>query len=309
MKDGLYCSGGKNWFSLGAEGSLHRCNALLYKGGYLGNILTEDVIVDTEFRKCPFQECLQVCDRHWAQKKVYKRGKVSDYEDIVEPMVFKGHDNPITLVWNAVWECNYDCQYCDLPSTEKYPSANFTEWIKGFNRFIKSNKITGGLVMCSGGEPMFMKGIEHVLCCLYMSDFRIAINTNLSHDLYKEIIRMLCGYKKVWPPAISFQVSLHHSEPSFNWDEFSRRVLDIRDKGMYVAVNIVAHPDHIESLEFYDHFFRTERIQFKVSPLVGYGIKVLSDYPPHLRKIVEKYMDSTVTDDNKFIDGVRCLNI
>ena len=304
-RNGLYCSGGKNWFSIGADGKVYRCNALIYnRDGYMGNILTGDVKISSDFQRCPFQECLQVCDRHWAQKRVYKDDKVIDYEEITELRIFDNHSHPVTIAWNTIWECNYACQYCSLPSTKLHPSASFQSWIKGFGRFINTNEISGGLVMCSGGEPLFMRGIEHVLFCLYSAGFRISINTNLSHEIYKTVIKTI-GHEQASPPKLSFQASLHHSEPQFNWDEFKYRVLDIRDSGVHVAVNIVAHPDHLESLEFYHDFFQAEQIQFKVSPLVGYGIKVLENYPTHLRKIVEKYIDPTVTDGNKFIAGVR----
>lgn len=312
MKNGLYCSGGYNWFSIGSEGRVATCNEFLYKDakghfdddrGYLGNILTDDIILrKDEFGfRCPVQKCDQVCDRHWSRKKVYEDDKLIDVQDINDPSIYNEIRNPISLMFSPTWKCNFSCKYCGLPTgRNEYPAE---KWIERFSRFFMLNDIGGGLIHMTGGEPLYYKDIDKLFKFCYSKNFKIGLTTNLTGDIYKNII--LC----VPPQYIDVNCSLHAIDKNFNWESFKNGVQLLKLLGYNVGVNFVAHPDQLTLAPEYSKWCKSIGVNFSLIPMIGIigglHFKSVDDYPEPLKNIIYSFSSENLQDSNKFIDGNR----
>ena len=304
MKNGLYCSGGYDWMSVGSDGEAYVCNCLQYiknpNMGYLGNMIENDLVLSIEeFHRCPVQQCEQMCDRHWSRKRVYRDDMVVDFQDILNDSTYKGKTRPVSILWAPTWNCNYTCKYCRfaIPSKEKvYP---YERWLDAFARFIEMNSIDGGLFHVAGGEPLYYEGIENIFFAMFKSGFKIGLTTNLSMSAYDKIIRLV-------PPdgITAINASLHATDKRFDWDMFRSRVMLLKQFGYTVSVNFVAHPDQIMLTEEYHDYFTSRGVPFALIPLAGWR---MGKYPKVLRSILEKYVSNALDDDSCFKDGRRVL--
>jgi len=313
MKNGLYCDGGKRWFSIGSEGRVYTCNSLIYHpNAFLGNIITEDIKLRTEeWNRCPVQKCYQICDRHWSKKQVYEDDKLIDSQDVVNPDPYKGIKNPASILFAPTWKCNYSCVYCVLPTKKVYPNIPdacdtfpYQTWIDAFKRFFTTNEIGGGIWHTNGGEPLFYDGIEHLFKFFKEQNFTIALTSNITADVYKKIVA-------VAPPS-SFGIincSLHPSDKNFRLDQFKSRVHLLKVLGYPISVNFVGHPDQIMLAPDYAEWCKSIGVGFSLIPLLGNNdgifFKTINDYPEALRNIINKYSTPELKDDNRFIDGAR----
>jgi len=317
IEDGLYCSGGHDWFSIGSEGNVYKCNDLIYREeSYLGNIIDSDIVLSkTEFTRCPVQRCQQVCDRHWSRKRIYQGGEIKEEQDIVNREAYHDKTRAVSILWAPTWKCNYTCSYCHLPTPKEFPHIKnacnvhpYESWIKAFDRFFSLNGIGGGIIHTNGGEPLFYKGIDHIFHFLYSKGFEIAITTNLSVDIYKII-------SKVPVEGIGIiNASLHPTDKNFRWELFKSRVLLLKEFGYSVAINFVAHPDQIMLIPEYHEFFTEKHgIELQVIPMVagwsGVEFGSMNDYPEPLKKILDKYVRQDLQDENRFIDGHRITEV
>lgn len=308
-KNGLYCSGGYDWFSISSEGNISKCNALVYrKEGYLGNIFRDDIKISSteEFTRCPIQQCQQVCDRHWSRKRIYENDILINEQDVVHRLYYKDKKSSTSILWCPSWKCNYNCKYCHLPTAKEFPHIENAckvykseEWIKAFNRFIDINNIEGGILHTTGGEPLFYDGIFDIFEMMYHRNFSIALVTNLSVDIHPLI-------QKIPPEHISdINASLHATDKHFKWDLFRNRVLLLKQFGYKVNIVFVAHPDQIILIpQYHDFFTKKHNIPFNVVPLVGNcsGITFnsINDYPEPLKKILDLYVSKDLRDTNRF---------
>lgn len=313
VKNGLYCSGGYDWFSVGSEGNVYTCNSLVYRDtGIVGNLFTENIVLrNDEFQRCPIQMCEQVCDRHWARKQVYKDGTLDSEQAVVNKDPYTGKSRPISILYSPTWKCNYTCKYCHLPTPKEFPDIpdacsvkTYQEWIAGFTRFFDTNGIDGGIAHTNGGEPLYYDGIEYIFEFLYKRGFVNAITTNLSTDIYKTIIQ------KVPREGIGIiNASIHPTDKHFKWDLFKSRIMLLRSFGYPVKVNLVAHPDQVMLIPEYHEFFEKHGVSMAVIPMVGdwSGItfKSINDYPEPMRKVLNKYVIGNLQDDNRFVEGDR----
>jgi hypothetical protein len=317
MKSGLYCSAGYDWFSIGSEGRVSTCNALIYRtdsGIYLGNILKDNIKLrksGTWFR-CPNQNCQQICDRHWSKKIVVgDAGEIVDRQDIVNPSAYDGLTHPVSILFAPLWKCNYSCKYCILPTKETYkdlPDVCDTyppeEWIRAFDNFFNINDIDGGIWHTNGGEPLYYDGIEKLFNYFFNRKFKIALTTNVSADVYKKIINSA-------PPEAfgAINCSCHPSDKNFRWELFKNRVHLLKVMGYPVSVNFVGHPDQIMLAMEYSKWCQDIGVGFSLIPLLGkhdgFEFKTVDDYPVPLKNIVDKLSNENLTDKNKFLNGKR----
>lgn len=316
MKNGLYCSAGYDWFSIGSEGRVSTCNAHIYRtdnGIYLGNILTDDIKLRTEndWFKCPSQGCIQVCDRHWARKQIYKDDIIIDEQDIVNPSVRIGKERFVSILFAPTWKCNYSCKYCCLPTKEAYPTLSnvcdihsASEWISAFDRFFTTNKIDGGLWHTNGGEPLYYKDINILFNYFFGKKFKIALTTNLSSNIYKNIVR------SVPPEAFGIiNCSLHPSDKNFKWELFKNGVQLLKSLNYPVAINFVGHPDQLMIAPDYAEWCKSINVNFSLIPIVGEtdecNFRTIEDYPEPMRNIINNFSSSELKDQNKFINANR----
>ena len=312
MKNGLHCSAGYDWFSIGSEGRVSVCNALLYRtdsGIYLGNILTDDIKLrgKDEWFRCPKQECTQICDRHWARKRVYKDDVIIDEQDVVSPLAYEGKSRGISVMFAPKWECNYSCKYCGLPTKKIYPTIPdvcdthpASKWVEGFDRFFNTNGIDGGIWHTAGGEPLYYDEISVLFKYFYDKKFKIALTTNTSADVYEKIVRVV-------PPEafIAINCSLHPSDKNFRIEMFKSRVQLLKSLGYPVSVNFVGHPDQITLAMDYWTWCKSINVGFALIPLFGSYFNTVEDYPEPLRKIIYEISREDLRDSNKFLSGKR----
>jgi radical SAM protein with 4Fe4S-binding SPASM domain len=318
MKSGLYCSAGYNWISIGSEGRVYTCNAMLYtshENTYLGNIIKEDIILrNDEFGfRCPTQECFQYCDRHWARKQIYKDGVIVDSQDFDNPNSYNGLKRPMTILFAPTWKCNYSCKYCCLPGSDFIPNVpdacniySAEEWISGFDKFLDINKIDGGIWMTNGGEPLFYNGIDKLFKYFYSKNFRISLTTNLSSDIYNTIINSA-------PPECFGMIccSLHVTDKNFKWELFKNRIQLLKSFGYQLQINYVGIPDQIMLVPEYSDWCKSIGVKFVLIPLLGnrdgMEFKSISDYPEPLKTIIYQYSITGLLDGNRFVEGTRLL--
>lgn len=319
MKNGLYCNAGKRWFSVGSEGRMYTCNALVYRddltGPFVGNILKDNIILRSEeFIRCPIQECRQVCDRHWSKKEIYENDVLVDQQNVVNIDSYQNLNNPISLLFAPTWKCNYSCKYCILPTKDKYPNIpdvcdvhTVDEWITAFTNFFDNNKIDGGIWHSNGGEPLYYDGIEKLFTFFYNRKFKIALTTNASADVYKKIVMAA-------PPEAFglINCSCHPSDKNFRWELYKNRVELLKAMGYNIAVNFVGHPDQIMLAPTYHKWCQEIGVNFAFIPMVGGGVdgvvfNTVEDYPEPLRNIIKKYSSEILSDKNKFDHGKRII--
>jgi hypothetical protein len=312
MQDGLYCDGGWRWISMGSEGNMYPCNALLYNTDYfIGNIFKDDVILDKRFMRCPFQKCEQVCDRHWSRKKIVKNDIVTDEEDVNQPQVLARYKNPLSLLFAPTWRCNYSCKYCGLPEKKHFPDIpnacdthDADKWIEALSNFFDANDIDGGIWHTNGGEPLYYKGIDRLLKFMSDRSFKIGLTTNLSYDVYNRIISQV-------PPdrEIDINCSLHPSDKRFDWTMFKSRLKLLVEFGYAVSVNFVGHPDQIMLAPEYKSWCEDNGCKFELIPFIGnidgmYFPNVES-FPEPIRKVVYQITKPELQDSNRFQEGKR----
>lgn len=306
MKEGLYCSGGYNWFSIGSDGRVATCNKFLLMDdrGYIGNILKEDIILrKDEFGfRCPVQECVQICDRHWSRKKIYKDDIEIDYQDIVDSSFHKGIINPVSVLFAPSWKCNFSCRYCGLPSgREEYVVE---KWLERFDKFFTLNKIGGGLFQITGGEPLYYKDIDKLFVFLHTKNFKIGLTTNLTGNIYENIIS--CTTNEYFS---SINCSLHPTDKNFKWECFKNGVQLLKLFGYNVSVNFVGYPDQITLAPEYNKWCMDIGVDFSLIPMVGNidGVRfnTINDYPKPLKDIINSISSARLQDGNKFLDGQR----
>lgn len=303
MQDGLYCSAGQNWFSISSDGNVSTCNSMIFrKDCRLGNILDGEVVARKEMGRCPVQKCDQVCDRHWSSKKVMRDGQEVDSEGVNDPAAYNGIEKPCSILWAPSWVCNYNCNYCGLPKDTRKTTAE--EWVEAFGRFLDINGFTGGVLHTNGGEPLFYNGIEKVFSFMADRGFHIALTTNLSSDIWTKVVHA-AGPEK-WR---AINCSLHATEPKFNWEIYSGRILALKALGYTVSVNFVGHPCQVMLAPKYAKFCKDNDIHFALIPMIGefdgFSFKTVDDYPEAMRDVINELCHETLTDTNKFYDGVR----
>lgn len=306
MKNGLYCSGGYNWFSVGSEGRISVCNEFLYRNNSacLGNIITDDIVLRKdkfEFR-CPTQKCEQMCDRHWAKKKIYKDDIEIDSDN---------PDESFSILFAPTWKCNFSCKYCGLPKKRDFPSIPNAcdehlpeKWIERFSKFFDINNIRGGLLQFTGGEPLYYDGIDKLFSFFHTKHFKIALTTNLTGDIYKNIISCTKpDYFNV------LNCSLHPLDRNFNWPEFKNGVQLLKLMGYNVGVNFVGHPNQLTLASEYDIWCKSIGVNFSLIPLIGKVdtiiFNTINDYPEPLRNIIHEFSSIKLQDNNRFKDGKR----
>lgn len=314
MKNGLHCSAGYNWFSIGSEGRVSTCNSLIYrKDAYLGNIIKDDIKLRTDefgFR-CPNQECLQVCDRHWARKKVYKNNIETDYQEIINLDPYQNKNRAVSILFAPTWKCNYSCKYCTLPTKETYPDIpdvcdqfNAEQWIEAFTRFFETNGIDGGIWHTNGGEPLYYNGIEKLFTFFSQKNFKIALTSNISADVFKKIVMAA-------PPESfgAINCSLHPTDKNFRWELYKSRVELLKSFNYPVSVNFVGHPDQLMLTQTYADWCNSIGVNFALIPMVGtfddINFPTVEDYPLPLKNIIKKFTTKNLSDENKFIGGER----
>ncbi len=315
-KNGLYCSAGFNWFSIGSEGRVSTCNSLIYRtdnGIYLGNILKDNIKLRTDEYgfKCPNQECRQVCDRHWSRKKIYKDDELIDEQPIVNESAYIGKNKPISILFAPTWKCNYSCAYCGLPSKQSYPSIPDVcdifppeKWIDAFTNFFNINNIDGGIWHTNGGEPLFYNGIEKLFVFFASKGFKVALTSNISADVYQKIV------KQIKPEGFAIiNCSLHPTDKNFKWELFKNRVELLKALNYPVSVNFVGHPDQIMLTKQYAEWCKDIDVNFSLIPIVNKDFLTIDSYPKPLRDIINKYSRLDLKDNNKFINGKRVENI
>lgn len=293
----LYCTGGYDYFTIGSEGYVYRCGALLYmRDGYLGNIFTDELkIRDDEFQACPYGVCSRICDVHWCKKRLLREGRASEI-DVLDKQWYVRKNRPATIIWYPSWICNYHCKYCKLPPEcmKEYPSVprmhraiKEVAWIKALDHFLNLNGIDGGLLQCSGGEPTLYPGLSTVLMFMIERGFQTCLTTNMSTDVVKIL-------ESIPTSSISVNASLHPTEKDFDWNVFEDRVIGLKSAGYDVTVNIVTHPDIVPDIPRYHEFFQRHDIKLSVIPMMGgwSGVEFgsVEDYPLPLRKILEQYV-------------------
>lgn len=318
MKNGLYCSAGYDWFSIGSEGRVSVCNSLIYRtdnGIYLGNIIKDDIKLreKNEWFRCPNQECQQICDRHWSKKQVYKDDIIIDEQDIVNPSAYVGRGRSVSILFAPLWKCNYSCKYCKFPNKTSYPNLIDvcdvhlpSEWMNAFDRFISTNKIEGGIWHTNGGEPLFYDGIDQLFSYFYKKNFKIALTTNASVDVYKKIVLA------VPPEAFGIiNCSLHPSNKNFQWEMFKSRIQLLKELHYPISINFVGYPDQLMLVPEYAAWCESVNVSFTLIPLIGhcdgFEFKTINEYPEQLKQIINKYTRKDLTDFNKFKCGKRLM--
>lgn len=306
MKNGLYCSAGKNWFSIGSDGGVYQCNVLVYnKEAFLGNIVEDEQPITLraeKYKRCPIQECQQVCDRHWSQKINFKEDQQIDFQDFINPQPFQARQNPVSILWAPTWKCNYSCPYCTLPTENK--TFAYDRWISAFSRFFDHNQIDGGILHTNGGEPLFYKDIEKVFAFFHSRKFVVAVTTNLSSDVWKTVINAA-------PPSAfgAINCSLHPADKNFRWELFRSRVAALKAMNYPVSVNFVGHPDQLMLAPEYAAYFKSMGVNFSLIPMIGpvgdFRFLKIEDYPEPMRKIIYQHTSQSLSDDNRFIEGKR----
>ena len=314
IEDGLYCDGGSKWMSIGSEGNIYICNAFMYQSDYsIGNIFEDDIILDTNFRRCPIQSCDQICDRHWSKKKIYKNGVIMDEQDVTDPNYYALFENTTSVLWAPTWKCNYSCTYCGLPRKDLFPDIpnacdEFTadEWIEAFSKFFSNNNIDGGIWHTNGGEPLYFKDIGKIFSFFNSRHFKICLTTNLSYPIYDKIITVLPTH---WD-AVEINCSLHPSDKNFDWSMFKSRVQSLASFGYHVSVNFVGHPDQISLAHEYKEWCDKIGINFALIPLIGdvgdAHFHSVDDYPEPMKEIIQELTVVNLQDEtSRFSDGER----
>lgn len=311
MEDGLYCDGGWRWLSIGSEGHVYPCNAFMYNHDYtLGNLFTDDIILDKKFSRCPIQKCEQVCDRHWSKKQIIKDGEIVDEQDLVDPAMISEFKNPLNMLMAPTWKCNYSCKYCGLPSKEAYPDIpnacdvlTVDKWRTALGNFFDANNIDGGVWHTNGGEPLYYSGIAELFEFAVSRNFKVAVTTNLSYDVYSRIVSV------VPVEAATVNCSLHPSDKNFDWAMFKGRLLLLSNLGYNVAVNFVGHPDQVMLAPEYKEFCDKYHITFVLIPFVGkidgMHFESIESYPPAIKKVIYDITLPRLLDENRFDDGAR----
>lgn len=290
MQNGLYCTGGYDWFSIVSTGNVYPCNALITRPKEkLGNIFENAEIRSSKYRYCPLQNCKHICDQRGSARQMSLDGQVTDVQSSASSSMyqrreFKNKKNPIGILWAPTWRCNYECAYClPFPEHEEHTS---NEWVKAFRNFLRSNDVDGGSLYVHGGEPLIYDKIERVFSEMSDAGFEISVSTNLSSNVYQI-------FSSLSPEQIYLiNASLHPSEKSFSWEMFKSKVHMLKAMGYSVAANIVAHPDHIFLIPEYHEHFQEHDIPFMVIPLMGdwsgVSFDSLEDYPDYFREIIEE---------------------
>lgn len=318
MKNGLYCSAGYNYLSIGAEGNIYLCNLLNYNPtGLVGNIfdLNGDFRLRAdEYDRCPIQRCESGCDRQWTRKKVYENDQEVDFQPLAFEAQYHGLKRPAFIMWGPTWVCSYHCKYCTLPDVlnsgpdgKSFPAKGghtAEEWIAVFDRFLQINGLDGGIVSVSGGEPTSFPGIGKVLNFFHQRNFKIGMVSNMATDTYRVIV------KEVPPQAFSgWNASLHLLERTFDMNIFKSKVLMLKSLGYPVTVTLVGHPDQVMMAPELHEYFTQRGVGFTIIPMVGefdgVGFKSIADYPPPMQEVINRFTQAHNLDDNRFVKGRR----
>lgn len=288
MRDGLYCDGGYKHVFVDWNGNTYICRS---SAAHLGNLLKEDIVLRSEeYIPCPFNRCLFDCIGAWTKQRHIKDGEV-----ILEKN--RWHDGsqfkrPLFIWFNPTMLCNYSCEYCvgkNHISTSIIPVDQF---ISAFEKFFQLNGIDGGVCQFNGGEAMIYPGIGALMNYFFKKGFLIELLTNLSGDVYKDIVM------QVPPNGVNCIIAtIHPLEKKFQWESFEGKVLLLRSLGYTVIINFVGHPDQIMLAEKYHKWCKDNGLRLQVIPLQGdTGGQIFNtenDYPEPLRRMF--HLDDKIT--------------
>jgi sulfatase maturation enzyme AslB (radical SAM superfamily) len=151
------------------------------------------------------------------------------------------------------FDCNYNCHYCTnkryLDSIVSSAIFSFDKWVKAFECFPRST------ITISGGEPLLYPGLSSLLLGLSRRHLISQVVSNLSLDL-----KPLFDAKKA-----GFRIMASYHPDYANLDEFTAKVIELRDGGFSIFVNCVGSLDNLNKVEELSNFFNKKlNIFFKV---------------------------------------------
>lgn len=203
---------------------------------------------------------------------------------------FRGEIEPqqVIFTWQISYDCNYRCDYCSytdegfrrgLPEkTVLSPGQWEKAWEKIRDRYGSCH------INITGGEPSvypdFFAMLERVV-----KMHTAGLQTNLSWDVGEFTGR-------ISPARVNICASFHPGKTDI--DVFIRKILVLKEYGVEIGVNYVAHPLQMGDMGKYGGIFRKNGVVMTVQPFIGsYGGK---KYPEGYTEAERVYLNEMGTD-------------
>ncbi|MFH1846513.1 MAG: radical SAM protein [Candidatus Omnitrophota bacterium] len=163
--------------------------------------------------------------------------------------------------------CNYMCSYCInyfLDQKLLMSDVSGEDWVKGVNRLVSRNDLP---VTLQGGEPSLHKDFYYIVNNI-KPELNIDILTNLSFDADEFASKIDPQRVKRKAPYASIRVSFHPE--AMDLDETMKKTLKLQDKGFYVGIWGVLHPEQQETILKAQEKCRKKGIDFRTKDFLGY---------------------------------------
>jgi MoaA/NifB/PqqE/SkfB family radical SAM enzyme len=193
---------------------------------------------------------------------------------IMKPIVIPNTYNYIAVFLTL--GCNLRCSFC----INNYNTRAFSnirnkmiderQWITGLNRITSRSDLP---ITLQGGEPLIHPDFVGIINGIKTKS---ELNPGLEVDILTNLYDIIFVEKffKVDPdrikrdaPYASIRVSYHPEQMDIN--VLIRNVLALKEKGYYVGVWSVAHPDQMEKIEKAKKLFLSVGVDFRLKEFLG----------------------------------------
>ncbi len=172
--------------------------------------------------------------------------------------------------------CNLKCSYCINNFEKKITKRNRIsgqDWVRGLNRIVSRDDLP---VTLQGGEPSLHPDFFYIINNL-KPELNIDILTNLRFDIDLFMKEVNPDRIKRKSPYASIRVSYHPEQMDF--DELSKKILKMMDKGYSIGIWGVAHPKYENRILEAKSKCLKSGIDFRTKEFLGeYGGKLYGDY-------------------------------
>ena len=168
-----------------------------------------------------------------------------------------------SAVWFLTFNCTNWCPYCWQRQRQKRgeftpePFKDYKLWVEAWNR------LKPGVLDITGGEPFMQPNFVDMVSEL--EDVRVAITTNLRHDITDFV-------QRIRPSRVVSITASYHPSSDMSKDLFLGKCLLLKNRGFGVTVNFVTYPEQMFLAPILAQEFKLFQLRFHVDPYADTGL-------------------------------------